>query len=132
MLVPLSGDLFRPRQLDPTFGPRLALQVQIYFNWARWLQEHVLAGRNVVLVNMDETSISFAEARRAGHVANLPRGRAEAAVYERIGRRETHGHMTLVAFLARDPELRPLLPQVLLTKDASSHVVGLPQFRRSC
>jgi hypothetical protein len=37
--------------------------------------------------------------------------------YERIARRETHGHLTLVALLCADAAMQRYLPQMLLTKD---------------
>ena len=74
------------------------------------------------LVNLDETSVSFAESRRCGNVVRARRGSLTSLFYERISRRETHGHLTLVGLLSADPEWQGFMPQLLLTKDKSLSV----------
>ncbi len=92
------------------------------FCWTNWLLQDVLRGKPVVFVNLDETAVSFAIARRAGNVVKCPRGGARDIHYERIARRESHGHLTLVANITSTSALQKHLPQILLTRDESLSV----------
>lgn len=71
------------------------------------------------MINLDETALPRAIARRPGHVLRLPRGHAGARLFERIGRQESHGHATLVACLSSISGLQHRMPHFLLAKDAT-------------
>ena len=87
--------------------------------WAQWLLRGVLDLERTVVVNLDETAVERAIARRPGHVLGSGRrGAARELLYERVGRSESHGHLTLVASLTPDQSLQQFLPQFVLTKDA--------------
>jgi len=60
------------------------------------LTEQAHAAEAVVYVNVDETALERAVARRFGNVVNLPQECPVArGFYERIPRRDSHGHVTL-------------------------------------
>jgi hypothetical protein len=98
--------------------------------WVQWLRHVVLADREVVMINLDETSIERVIPHRRGHV--LAQGSGQPQWYERIPRRDSHGHSTLVACVADDAALQRHLPQFVLTKDAAlsraerEKLAGLP------
>ena len=85
--------------------------------WAQWLAS-ALEWDRTIIANMDETALPYQIPRRHG---NALRARQDAdanvALHERIGRRASHGHVALVAFLATDETLQAHLPQLVLVKD---------------
>ena len=76
-------------------------------------------GRAVLVVNLDETAVARVVAHRRGHVVvrRCPEA-SSAGHYERISRRESHGHITVMGAVCSDATLQPLLTQWLLPKDA--------------
>ena len=125
--------------MNPFFGYLFVLlfvtiancfEVQILWNWSCWLRQRVLQGRPACLLNLDETSVSFAEARRCGNVVRVRKGFLNTLFYERITRRETHGHLTLVGLLSAVPEWQGFMPQLLLTKDGSLTVAEKAALQR--
>ncbi len=60
-----------------------------------------------MVVNLDETAVERLVPHRRGHVLPAPPDRAAVAgLYERIARRASHGHVTLVGVVASDPALQ--------------------------
>ena len=100
---------------EPDRAVVLSPEATIFLKWARWLREVAYADSNPILLNLDETAIEHAIARRHGYVL---RHRSLARRAEGISRAETHAHLTLVALLSAEPELQPLCPQLVLCKDA--------------
>ena len=47
----------------------LAVQVSLYLGWMQWLLTKAFVNENLVVVNMDETSVSHAYLLRAGSSA---------------------------------------------------------------
>jgi hypothetical protein len=109
------GTLFWPSFLEPT---DTRAEVRILYSWTTWLFDRVLASREYVVINMDETALPRLIARRAGNVAALVSGTSREQLFERVARQESHGHVTLVACIASDASLQPFLPQFILAKDA--------------
>ena len=64
-----------------------------------------------VIVNVDETPVARAQARRLGWVARCASRRR---AYERLGRKHTHSHLTLIATVRSHPDLQARMPQMLL------------------
>ena len=71
------------------------------------------------MVNIDETALPRAIARRPGHVLRRPRGETAAKLFERISRQDSHGHVTLLASLSSIPGLQHRMPHFLLTRDTT-------------
>jgi hypothetical protein len=77
------------------------------------------AADDVVMVNMDETAVeSLIPHRQGNSVVFRPMSVAAGHVYERIARRDSHGHVTLMGCVSSVPELQPVLPQFILANDA--------------
>ncbi len=73
-----------------------------------------------MVVNLDETSLERLIPHRRGHVLPVgSRGQASSHLYERIARRDSHGHVTLVAVVCGEPGLQAHMPQLVLTRDAA-------------
>lgn len=90
-------------------------QVLIFLKWAQWLRRDVLAGRDVVLVNLDETPLIHQMVPRRGYVVrHVPGNRAWVA---RLGLSARRFSSTLLATVAFPAELQGHMPQFLLTKD---------------
>ena len=71
------------------------------------------------MVNMDETAVERLIPHRQGNsVVFRPMSVAAGHVYERIARRDSHGHVTLMGCVSSVPELQPTLPQFILANDA--------------
>ena len=87
------------------------------------------ADNDLVFINLDETSVERLVPHRFGNVVRVPReGPGAAAVYERISRRDTHGHLTLVGLVTATAEIQQYLLQFLLLKDANSSVAERAAF----
>lgn len=97
-----------------------------FLQWYRWLRHGPLAGREVITVNMDETSVERAVPHRRGHV--LSETSRLRRWHERIGRRESHSHMILVAFVCDRDDIQPYLPQVFMPKDEALSVAERAKF----
>jgi len=87
--------------------------VSVFLLWAQWLWHGVLAGREVLVLNLDETAISRGMAPRRGHVVphRAPRARQRFA---RIALREQRGHMSYVSVIVDNPAAQRLMPQTFL------------------
>ena len=100
-----------------------------FAGWAQWLRHSVAADNDLVFMNLDETSVERLVPHRFGNVVRVPReGPGAGAVYERISRRDTHGHLTLVGLATATAGLQQHLPQSLLPKDASLSVAERTAF----
>jgi hypothetical protein len=71
------------------------------------------------MVNMDETAVERLIPHRQGNsMVFRPMSVAAGHVYERIARRDSHGHVTLMGCVSSVPELQIVLPQFILANDA--------------
>ena len=90
-------------------------QVHLFFAWLWWLQTVAFRGREIVLVNMDETAVAHSYKIRKGNVVDLSGVPAAGLLFQRTGMADTHAHCTLVAFCTPDESLQPFLPQIVLS-----------------
>jgi hypothetical protein len=94
--------------------------VRSFAVWAQGLRRAIVDRNDLVFITLDKTSVERLVPRWFGNVLCVPRaGLGAAAVYERISRRDTHGHLTLVGLVTPTPGLQQFLPQMLLPKDAN-------------
>jgi len=88
--------------------------------WSHWLFHHALPLGACVVLNLDETAVPYQMTGFHGNVIRAAgNSRAAALLYERVPRRDTRGHLTLVSVISADPALQAHLPQFLLPKDAA-------------
>ena len=106
MLVLLGGcQMFTPS----------ARQVSAYFHWLRYLHHRMPAGKELVFVNLAETSIGYSFARMRGNVVRKkywPKGVKMPA--ESINKSELRGSISQMAFLNHRSDFQPRLPQILV------------------
>ena len=87
-------------------------QVGIYFKLVDYVKQAAPAGKTILWVNCDETSIGYAFPRLRG---NVVRGlRKRAATEKGIQKNEMRGSITYLAFSCDRAEVQSLLPQILL------------------
>ena len=91
-------------------------KVASFVRWIQWLLTQVLAGDDVVLVNIDETPIYKQLQPRKGYVIRTET-RRNRLCYARIPLRDRRGQATLVGCIVNDPDLQSKMPQFLLTND---------------
>ena len=91
-------------------------EARLMLQWAEWLRNCVLGGRETVFVNLDETPMAKQMAARRGYVCHLI-GTLDSDWHARIATRDTRSHATLMAAVCDDALLQQQLPQLLLTKD---------------
>ena len=103
----------------PTFGnPHGYGQVQAFLRWSQWLARIAFVDEDVVMLNIDETAVERLIPHRQGNsIVFRPLSVAAAQVYERIARRDSHGHVTLMGCVSSVPELQQWLPQFVLAND---------------
>jgi hypothetical protein len=97
-------------------------KVVTFLAWICWLLNVGLAGKEFVILNMDETNLSQVDTSKKGTVPNKlvlqhEKIRAAPRVVDR-----TNSRTTLMAAVCNDPTLQPHLPQVILprySKEAS-------------
>ena len=71
------------------------------------------------MLNIDETAVERLIPHRQGNcLVFRPLSVAAGQVYERIARRDSHGHVTLMGCMSSEPDLQQFLPQFLLANDA--------------
>jgi hypothetical protein len=98
------------------------IKVVAFLSWMSWLLNVGLTGKEYVLVNMDETNLSYVDASKKGTVPNkLVLQHEQIRVAPRVVDR-TNSRTTLMAAVCNDRTLQPHLPQVILprySKEAS-------------
>ena len=92
----------------------IATRVAIFLRWSDWLLNDALAGKDVVVVNMDETSIGNVPASQHGNVIERKRLGILPDPSER--KPPKLPRCSLMAAISSEPSLQKCLPQVLLPK----------------
>jgi hypothetical protein len=91
------------------------VQALAYFRWINHAQASAPEGRPPLLINLDETSLSYSFIGSTGTVVcskHIPPHVQQAT--EDANTADTHGHVSYVAMVTHDTAIQPLLPQVLL------------------
>ena len=91
-------------------------------------------GKNLLRINMDETSVPFTfPAHKGNIIARLRSSATSTQLVQQITRKEIRTTFTLVAFICDDPALQPRMPQIvlaprgfLLSRDAPAIAQSLP------
>ena len=86
----------------------------ILIRWCRWLLRTVLATRNVVVINMDETGVSNVKEARSGYVIS----RAGSASLNNAGscKSKSHPRCSVLASICDDSALQSSMPQIFLPR----------------
>lgn len=90
----------------------LPCQALSYWRWADWLRSRAPAGKEVVFINLDETSVGLFHGAAKGNV--VKRGRQKQPPRQNASRRALRGAVTHVAMIADRTDVQGRLPQVLI------------------
>ena len=93
-----------------------SIQVRLFFRWLRFVIDVALADRPFVVVNMDETSLVSVRHGGSGMIVGSLRSARRRAHRPSDPRDRLHQKVTLIAAVSDNPNLQPLLPQVVLPK----------------
>jgi hypothetical protein len=96
----------------------------IFARWLRYVLEVELAGRNRVVVNMDETMLSNVKPWKLGVASSRLPSRSNAAP-----RARPLSRITLMASVCSDGELQDKLPQIRLPRSPSELMPSRPLMR---
>jgi len=92
-------------------------QVIIYWQWYNYYESQVSADKQILRVNLDETSVCYWQGAQPGILLNrkrhIPGGNPAVT---NVSRNTLRATMTHVALICDDSTLQPLLPQVLVAK----------------
>ena len=95
-------------------------EVYAFLLWTQWLFGYALPLRHTVVLNLDETAVPYQLTGLYGNVVPVrARSAASSLLYERVSRRSTRGHLTVVSVISADATLQRYVPQFILPKDAS-------------
>ena len=111
----------------PKLGSRVrASEVMSIWQWCRFLKSRILPPKQVLLLNLDETSIKFYYQPKRG--LRLRRSLKRTAMDYFTGRNVSRSQMrkafTHIAIVADDPEVQKHLPQICIV---SARVVSVAQ-----
>ena len=95
-------------------GP--STQALFSLEWAAYLREEALRkGKEILWLNLDESNISVIMKNTRGSIKRLPkRGRWRWAAKIKAKLEHIRQTFTYVGLICSDPEIQPLLPQVIL------------------
>ena len=91
-----------------------------WIRWQRWLLRTRLRHRQVLVLQMDETSVLSPVEKRRGFFVRKQDLRKPAKQFQRLGQRRC----TLIAVICNDATLQQHLPQVLLPRNIMKRVPG--------
>ena len=95
-------------------GPKL--KVAAFLRWVKWLWAGPLAGKEIVVVNIDETPVYKQMQPRRGYVVQT--GAANKTQFTaKIPLKDRRGMATVLGCIVNVPELQQYMPQFVLTKD---------------
>ena len=122
-------------KLGPKSGPFFSFD-QAFQSWSWWnlYADSTPAGKRIVGLNMDETAIRFYMQSR-GLVAPPTRGKRKARPTHACSRKQMRACMTHVAFVATDPDVQAMLPQIFIGSENVLRVTDVellqPAFREN-
>lgn len=106
----------------------------IYLRWIRWIMTEALTGRDYILVNMDETSVSKIVAQSSGFVPPREVQKQCGMVRKRTAPDRHDVRTSLLGTVCNDPVLQPHLPQIFLpsySKHVEPPAQVLEEYRRT-
>ena len=108
---------------------RFFIQAMAAWQWYNYAEAHVPAGKDVLRLNLDETSICLFQGNDKGNVLLSKKRPAEHGPMQRVSRARRRTCLTHVAFLCDQPEIQPLLPQVLIGNEATFQVRAMARLQ---
>ena len=106
----------------------------VYYRWVRWCFTEALAGRSVVFVNMDETTLSQVQSASQGFVPSAQVQRDHGMIRARRRPDRLDVRTCLLGTVCNDATVQPHLPQVILpayTKHVRPPARALDAYRQT-
>lgn len=100
------------------------------WQWYNHLEVSVPAGKSILRINLDETSICAFQGGVAGNIFSTKRRLSEPIESAPLGKRRRC--LTHVALICDKPELQPLMPQILIGNESTFLVGELAALRAAC
>ena len=105
------------------------LQAAVAWQWFNYCESQTPAGKAILKINMDETSISLFHGNGKG---NVLLSKKHPRPVQRVPRGKTRACLTHVAFLCDQPEIQPLLPQIVIGNEATLPAGEMASLRAAC
>lgn len=102
-------------------------KVSAYWQWHRYNESRVPAGKRLLLINLDETSVSFAPEQKAGLIVIRSAQHARA----KIKKQDLRTNLTYVATICDDKSLQKCMPHFIIGDNARISQEQLAALRRS-
>ena len=93
-------------------------QATAVWRWYRSLLKVVPAGKKVLRVNMDETSVAAFHGHESGNIAHWGKRGLDSEPITWADRKKRRTAFTHAAFICDDSSIQPLLPQLLLANSS--------------
>ena len=107
--------------MSPLFGPEVVFfwrQATACWQWSNFLETRCRAGKQILHINMDESSIPLWWSAQRGFVAKPTHGHGNRKRFLREEQKVSLGTrrsaFTLMACICNDPIIQRTLPQVIL------------------
>ena len=130
-LAPQNWNRFGSRTWDPNHKLFLNLQAFAAWQWWNYCSAQVPAGKTILRINMDETSICLFQGDGKGTVFVDKKRRREEPV-QMVPRFKRRCCLTHVAFICDRPDLQPLLPQIIIGNFATFHAADFAMLQSRC
>ena len=113
----------------PRFGSPLCApgKATAAWQWYNYTSSRDIGGREVLRLNLDETSVCLHQDPAKGNLFVTPRRLAD-----RVPRWKRRRYMTHVGIVCDQSAIQPLLPQVLIGNEATFKVSELPALQARC
>jgi hypothetical protein len=109
----------------------LLAKVRTAWQWFNYLSTRASVGKEILRINLDETSIQLFQGGVAGNIfTSKKRHSPEPVEAAPLGKRRRC--FTHVAFICDRPELQPLMPQYLIGNESTFLVRELAALRAAC
>lgn len=102
-----------------------ASKVTRYWQWHRYNESRVRGGARIVLINLDETAVSFAPDLRTGFIVSKTSHQARALVKKQL----TRTNVTYVAIVCDDGDIQKHMPHFIIGDKKKISQRSLSQLR---
>lgn len=108
-------------------------QVDAVWTWWNWLETHVAPGKQVLKINLDETSVRFYYRSKKGlFFPSKRKGKGLQRPRHKTSKGDQRKALTHVGLICNSPEVQVLLPQVILGNCHTLPARRLPELQAKC
>ena len=111
---------------------RTVPQAMVAWQWWNAACERVPAGKHVLRINLDETSVCLYQGEQKGNLLLSRRRLKEEGVAQKVSRSKRRCCLTHVAVICDKPDLQPAMPQVILGNAFTFQAGQMVGLRSAC